>query len=87
MATKPALLTLNLPDFIYFLRSRGISTFHAVYKPDARKFATSHSALDPIVEYFRNEGRDFDSHEGIFGQVRMCVRGDGLDWIVFKNCP
>ncbi|CAG8481591.1 5790_t:CDS:10 [Paraglomus brasilianum] len=69
MATKPALLTLNLPDFIYFLRSRGISTFHAVYKPDARKFATSHSALDPIVEYFRNEGRDFDSHEGIFGQI------------------
>ncbi|CAG8494546.1 11202_t:CDS:10 [Paraglomus occultum] len=69
MVTKPPLLALSLPDFTSFLRSRGIFTFHAVYKADARKFATSHNVLDPILEYFRDEGIDFDSHEGIFGQI------------------
>ncbi|CAI2180523.1 11126_t:CDS:10, partial [Funneliformis geosporum] len=66
---KPSILSLSPKSFISVLRSHGITKFHAYFNQITGKTVASHPILQPIGEYFTQEGIDFDKHEGIFGQI------------------
>jgi hypothetical protein len=68
---KPSILLQSLPNFVNHLRSQGISTFHAIYDSVTQRVIASHDFLQPIGDYFSQEGKDYNEHEGIFGQVNL----------------
>ncbi|RIA96894.1 hypothetical protein C1645_732868 [Glomus cerebriforme] len=66
---KPSILSHSPKSFISALRSHGITKFHAHFNRNTGKVIASHPILQPIGDYFVQEGIDFDKHEGIFGQI------------------
>lgn len=66
---KPGLLITSLTEFISFLKKENIKKFFFVYDDETKKLTTSHRQLQPIANYFTNEGRDFNEHEGWFCKI------------------
>jgi glutamate dehydrogenase/leucine dehydrogenase len=69
MIQKPELLTISLLEFISFLKRENIKKFFFVYDDENKLITTSHQQLQPIADYFSNEGRDFNEHEGWFCKI------------------
>ena len=67
MATD--LLALSPLELCSFLREQGISRFHLVWDEVRERLVASHPVLEPLAEFFQNDTRDFDRHEGLFVQV------------------
>ncbi|GET52145.1 Glu/Leu/Phe/Val dehydrogenase [Rhizophagus irregularis DAOM 181602=DAOM 197198] len=66
---KPSILSHSPKSFISVLKSHGITKFHLHFNRKTRRVIASHPILQPIGDYFFQEGIDFDKHEGIFGQI------------------
>ncbi|GBB92736.1 hypothetical protein RclHR1_02050009 [Rhizophagus clarus] len=66
---KPSILSHSPKSFISVLRSYGITKFHVHFNRKTGRVMASHPVLQPIGDYFVQEGIDFDKHEGIFGQI------------------
>jgi leucine dehydrogenase len=60
---------LSPAAFCDFLRFEGIRRFYLVWDPDAGRVLASHQALEPLARFLEADRRDFDRHEGVFGQV------------------
>jgi glutamate dehydrogenase/leucine dehydrogenase len=60
------LLALSPKQFIAYLNTQGIQTFHFVTQND--RLVASHPSLAPIAEILTRD-MDYDSHEGIFCQI------------------
>ncbi|MCW8818028.1 MAG: hypothetical protein OQK52_09165, partial [Ignavibacteriaceae bacterium] len=69
MLKKPDLLSLTPIDFIKFLQKENIKKFFFVYNEEKKSLTASHSILQPIADFFINDGRDFIEHEGWFCKV------------------
>ena len=77
MINKPELLTLNLPDFISFLKSEQIKKFFFVYDDKKESLTASNKKLQSIADYFVQDKRDFIKHEGWF-----CKLSESFDMIL-----
>jgi leucine dehydrogenase len=60
------MLDLPLDSFCSFLADRGIRRFWLVWDGEVK---ASHPALEPLARFLQEDRRDFDRHEGIFGQI------------------
>jgi len=69
MIKKPEQLANSITDFIDFLRKENIKKFFFIYDDIKKQLTTSHHQLQPIADYFENEGRDFIEHEGWFCKI------------------
>lgn len=60
------MLDLPLDRFCAFLADQGIRRFWLVWDGELK---VSHPALEPLARFLREDRRDFDRHEGIFGWI------------------
>ena len=60
------MLDLPLDRFCDLLAGEGIRRFWLVWDGEVK---ASHPALEPLARFLREDRRDFDQHEGIFGQL------------------
>ncbi|MFL6197844.1 MAG: Glu/Leu/Phe/Val dehydrogenase dimerization domain-containing protein [Thermoanaerobaculia bacterium] len=60
------MLDLPLDRFCDFLAGEGIRRFWLVWDGEVK---ASHPALEPLARFLREDRRDFDRHEGVFGQL------------------
>ncbi len=56
-------------DLIAFLKDRGIQRFYVVYDRDKQELRASHPELKFLVDFLRQDTRDYANHEGLFVQV------------------
>lgn len=63
------LLKSSPQDFIAFLKEKGIKRFYFVYDHVKKKMLASHSLLQPIADFIKQDKRDFYAHEGLFFQI------------------
>ncbi len=51
------------------LAAEGIERFYLVWDEDAGGVRASHAILDPLARRLEADARDFDRHEGVFGEL------------------
>ena len=52
-----------------YLRERGIKRFYIVSDPQTREVKVSHPELNQVARALSDDQRDYEGHEGIFGEV------------------
>ena len=67
--TQPILLDQTPEEVARILRSEGIRSFYFVTDIQTGEVRASHPILTHVAQAFADDSRDFDRHEGIFGQV------------------
>ncbi|HEY0781705.1 MAG TPA: Glu/Leu/Phe/Val dehydrogenase dimerization domain-containing protein, partial [Thermoanaerobaculia bacterium] len=63
------LSSLSPADFCALLSRAGISRFYFVWSETERRAVASHPELAPLAELLTADRRDYDRHEGVFGQI------------------
>ena len=61
--------TWPVQQLVTYCLSRNIHRFHIVYDRAQQQLVASHVELQPLADFFNEETRDFDRHEGLFFQI------------------
>lgn len=61
------LLQSSPNEFVQFLKDNNIKRFYFIHSENECR--TSHSALQPLCDFFNNDKRDYEEHEGIFFEL------------------
>ncbi len=69
MSRSKSLLEMTPQGFVKFLKGKNIRKFYFAYDKKNRKVFSSHKELNEISNFFNNDKRDFNFHEGMFFKV------------------
>lgn len=60
------LMSLSLEGFIDYLKEKSIERFFIITDPKTGELKSSHKELQSVLEFSKQDQRDFDSHEALF---------------------
>ena len=61
------LLQSSPNEFVQFLKDNNIKRFYFIHSENECR--ASHAALQPLCDFFNNDKRDYEQHEGIFFEL------------------